>query len=146
MTDTKLKPARVRTRKPAKMNDQVGYGRPPKHSQFKPGQSGNPKGRPKGSKSQKTIIQDTLNEKIAYLEGGQRRSASRRELLIYKLVEKALKGDARATAVLLDKDAAFEKGEQEGEQAAKASKEDIDAGDRALLAELLTKNAGKKRP
>lgn len=39
---------------------EVGYGKPPKARQFKPGQSGNPKGRPKGSRN--------VNPKAAIVE------------------------------------------------------------------------------
>ena len=143
MTDRKLKPPRVRVRK-AKSNEQVGYGRPPKHSQFKPGQSGNPKGRPKGAKNQKTIFQEALDTQIAYLEQGKRRMASRRELMILKLVEKALKGDPRAINILLEKDAAFEETERKTEREAKTSKEEIDAQDKALLAELFPGTSGEE--
>ena len=138
MTQTKLKPARVRTRQSAQSATEVGYCKPPKKSQFKPGQSGNPKGRPKGTRNQKTILQEALNEQIAYLEQGQRKSASRRELVILKLVEKALKGDARSFSVLLEKDAAFEDDSSKRVDEEKASKEDIDANDKALLAELFS--------
>ncbi|MGY3477315.1 DUF5681 domain-containing protein [Bradyrhizobium ottawaense] len=44
--------------------DGVGYGRPPREHQFKPGQSGNKNGRPKGSKNEATIINEILDRKI----------------------------------------------------------------------------------
>ena len=127
---------KVRTRKAPEPAEEVGYGRPPKHSRFKPGQSGNPKGRPKGAKSQKTIFQEALDARIEYLEQGKRQSATRRELVVLKLVEKALKGDARAIATLLAKDAAFEEAEREAKETAVTAREEVDAGDKALLAEL----------
>ena len=40
---------------------EIGYGRPPKHTQFKKGQSGNPEGRPKGIKSLSTELDDELS-------------------------------------------------------------------------------------
>lgn len=43
----------------------VGYGKPPAHSRFQPGQSGNPKGKKKGAKSFKTVVGGILNEKVA---------------------------------------------------------------------------------
>jgi Family of unknown function (DUF5681) len=49
---------------------EVGYGRPPRHSRFKPGQSGNPKGRPKGSKSLKTLLEGALSLPITITECG----------------------------------------------------------------------------
>ena len=49
---------------------EVGYGKPPKHSQFKTGQSGNPKGRKKGVKNINTILDGILNEKVVLSENG----------------------------------------------------------------------------
>ena len=49
---------------------QVGYGRPPLHTRFKPGQSGNPKGRPKGAKNEDTILREIMNRPIDIREGG----------------------------------------------------------------------------
>ena len=43
---------------------EIGYGRPPKSTRFKPGQSGNPKGRKKGSKNTYSILRDILNQKV----------------------------------------------------------------------------------
>ena len=80
---------------------EVGYGRPPRHSRFKPGQSGNPKGRPKGSKSLKTLLEEALSSPITITEGGVPRKMELRQLLFKAMVGKAVKGDARATAVLV---------------------------------------------
>ena len=43
---------------------EVGYGRPPVHTRFQPGVSGNPAGRAKGSKNSKTLFDSILNEQI----------------------------------------------------------------------------------
>ncbi len=43
----------------------VGYGRPPEATQFKPGRSGNPNGRPKGAKSEDTIVRSVMHRKVA---------------------------------------------------------------------------------
>jgi hypothetical protein len=51
----------------------VGYGRPPKERQFAAGKSGNPKGRPKGSRTMGAMLQDILNQKIAVTENGKTR-------------------------------------------------------------------------
>src|SRR5262245_29021911 len=48
---------------------EVGYARPPLHSRFKRGQSGNPKGRPRGSRSVASVLHRILNEKVPAREG-----------------------------------------------------------------------------
>jgi hypothetical protein len=54
-------------------DDRVGYKRPPTHTRFKPGQSDNPKGRPKHARNLKTEFLEELNEVILVREGGGRR-------------------------------------------------------------------------
>ena len=74
----------------------VGYGKPPKASQFKPGQSGNPKGRPKGTKNLATDLQEELEEKILISESGQQLKTTKQRAMLKTLMAKALKGDVRA--------------------------------------------------
>ena len=57
----------------------TGYGKPPKHTQFKPGHSGNPRGRPRGQQNFKTVIEQALNEKITIREGDRTRKVTRME-------------------------------------------------------------------
>ena len=82
-------------------DDSVGYKKPPKHTQFKPGQSGNPKGRPKGTKNLATDLSEELSEKIVVTEAGQQLYISKQRAMIKSLLAKALKGDTRAASVLL---------------------------------------------
>ena len=79
----------------------VGYGQPPKETRFQPGQSGNPRGRPKGSKNLKTIVEVVLNEKVEVTESGRRRKVTKLELVIRQLVNKAAGGEIKNTALLL---------------------------------------------
>ncbi|HML90851.1 DUF5681 domain-containing protein [Methyloceanibacter sp.] len=79
----------------------VGYRKPPKHTQFKPGKSGNPKGRPKGRKNYTTIVREALAKKVAVSEGGRVREVSYAEAVLMALAAKALKGDVRAAESLL---------------------------------------------
>ena len=79
----------------------VGYSKPPKHTQFKPGESGNPKGRPKGTKNLATDLSEELAEKIIVNEGGRQLKISKQRAMIKSLLAKALKGDTRAASVLL---------------------------------------------
>jgi Family of unknown function (DUF5681) len=81
----------------------VGKGRPPRSTRFKPGQSGNPRGRPKGAKSLATILHDTLNQKIEVRVKGKIRKVTALEGIAMKFVQQALKGDIKAIALLLAK-------------------------------------------
>ncbi len=81
---------------------QVGYRKPPKRTRFQPGQSGNPRGRPKGTKNLKTDLMEELQESILVREGIQRIKLSKQRALIKGLTARALKGDARATNTLVN--------------------------------------------
>jgi Family of unknown function (DUF5681) len=82
-------------------NGAVGYKRPPRHSQFAPGQSGNPNGRPKGTRNFKTDLREELSEIISFREGGRDISISKQRALIKRLVTSAINGDARAIATVM---------------------------------------------
>lgn len=74
----------------------VGYGKPPKHTQFKRGQSGNPKGRPKGTRNFRTELRETLNAPVNVTTDGKERRVSTRKATLLRLRQKALGGDTRA--------------------------------------------------
>lgn len=76
--------------------DGVGYGSPPKHSRFKPGQSGNPKGRPKGVKNLKTDVLEKLNATVKVNQDGHVTKITTRRASLEVLAAKALRGDQRA--------------------------------------------------
>ena len=78
----------------------IGYGCPPEHSQFKPGQSGNPSGRARGSQNFKTLFNKILNEEISLREGSDVKKLSKAEAIVRGVVIGALKGDARNVAIL----------------------------------------------
>ncbi len=82
-------------------DSEVGYGKPPKHTRFQPGQSGNPRGRPKGTKNLKTDLMEELGEKILVREGDHARQVSKQRALVKTLLTRALKGDVRAANLLL---------------------------------------------
>jgi hypothetical protein len=74
----------------------VGYGRPPESGRFKHGQSGNPKGRPKGSRNFKTDLKATLDTPVKVTREGKLRKISTQKAMLFRLREKALGGDPRA--------------------------------------------------
>ena len=80
--------------------DRVGPGRPPKHSQFRKGQSGNPNGRPKGTFNVATVLERTLREKVVINEGGRRKTITKLQAAVKQLVNKAATGDTNAFKVL----------------------------------------------
>jgi hypothetical protein len=77
-------------------NNEVGYGNPPKKTQFKKGQSGNPRGRPKGHPNLATVLEKALHEKVIINENGRRRVVTKLEAAAKQLVNKAAAGDLRA--------------------------------------------------
>ena len=79
----------------------VGNGRPPREGQFKPGKSGNPAGRPKGSLNFKTLLANELNSKIKIQEAGKTKTISKQHAMIKQFVGKALKGDDKAFGKLI---------------------------------------------
>jgi hypothetical protein len=81
--------------------DKVGYGRPPKANQFKPGKSGNAKGRPKGSLNLVNDLAAELSELITVREGGRTRRISKQRALIKSLLAKGIQGEVRAAASVL---------------------------------------------
>lgn len=85
------------------MNDNygVGYGKPPKHTQWKKGQSGNPAGRPKNTKNFKTDLEEELFEPVQINEGGRFKTVSKQRALLKRAFDKALKGDMRALEAIV---------------------------------------------
>ncbi|WP_372624273.1 DUF5681 domain-containing protein [Falsiroseomonas sp.] len=75
----------------------VGYARPPEHTRFRKGQSGNPKGRPKGTKNLGSLFQGLLGESINVREGERSRTMTKGEAMLQALLARALRGDAKAT-------------------------------------------------
>src|SRR5262245_35860500 len=81
---------------------EVGYCRPPKHSQFRPGHSGNPAGRRRGLRNLVTDVKSTLGTPVKVKEGGRTRTRSTQEAALMVLCQKALPGDARALDRFVD--------------------------------------------
>ena len=80
---------------------EVGYKKPPKHGQFRPGESGNPKGKPSGAKNLKTELQEELAETIKIKESGHAKTVSKQRAMLKSLTAKAVQGDTKAANVVL---------------------------------------------
>src|SRR5262245_66245159 len=85
-----------------KRNGAVGYGRPPANRQFKPGQSGNPRGRRKGSKNLATMFAEALSRRVSVRDkSGKIRTLSKQELMVEVMINKAAAGDPKAFATVV---------------------------------------------
>ncbi|HEY1657771.1 MAG TPA: DUF5681 domain-containing protein [Candidatus Sulfotelmatobacter sp.] len=80
----------------------VGYGRPPVGTRFKKGQSGNPKGRPRGKKNLKMLLDQALSEKITVNENGRRKMISKAQAGMKHLVNRVASGDAKIALKLFE--------------------------------------------
>ena len=87
---------------------EVGYGKPPKETQFEKGRSGNPKGRPKGSKNLATTFHEITQELIHMSENGKSRTVTKLEAIMLQLVNKAVSGDLKAAKEILQWNQIFE--------------------------------------
>ncbi|SPF75989.1 hypothetical protein ALP8811_00985 [Aliiroseovarius pelagivivens] len=110
-----------------KKDYEIGFGKPPEISRFKKGKSGNPKGRPKGSKDFGSDLRDVLNAKVTVSENGKSRKVSSQRATLMRLREQALKGNARAIDRMLDlaKAQSFEEGSRETERQLSATEDGI---------------------
>ena len=81
---------------------EVGKGKPPKKHQFKPGQSGNPKGRPTGSKNVHQILTKILGEKITITDAGKKMVVDKLEGAIRVMVNKSFDGSPASLKLLLE--------------------------------------------
>jgi hypothetical protein len=83
------------------LNYEVGYKRPPTASQFKPGESGNRNGRPKGSRNFSTELDRELNKVVTVTENGIGKTVRKKAVIAKQLVNKAASGDLKAAGMLL---------------------------------------------
>lgn len=115
----------------------VGYGKPPKHTQYPPGTSGNRRGRPKGKHNVRTVVEEALNKRIKIRVGNRTRSLTKLEVLALTLITNALKGDAKATASLI---ALCRSTGMTGEAPAAGYLEPFTSSDEALIADCFVRH------
>jgi hypothetical protein len=82
--------------------DETGYKRAPKDHQFKPGQSGNPRGRPKGARNLRTDLTRMMKKHVSVRENGKQRRITRQEAMLLSLYDKALHGDVKAAVNIIN--------------------------------------------
>ena len=81
----------------------VGHGKPPRHTRFQPGRSGNPGGRKKECLNNKTVLERVLNSEIVLSDRGKPRKTTIREALFLRCVQSGLAGNQRSIEYALDK-------------------------------------------
>ncbi len=97
-------------------NENIGYGNPPKATRFAKGQSGNPRGRPKGSKNMLKLVAEILEQKISIIQDGKPFKISKRTAMFLQLINSAVKGNLKAISSVI---AFIEKIDAQDEQAIK---------------------------
>ena len=113
--------------------DKVGYGRPPVHSRFKKGNSGNPRGRQNGHRNFATQFIDAVNETVPVTREGRDVRVTKLQATILAMVDKGAQGDPRAMVEVLDRVADLE---TRAEEAARAQAPVFTDADRATIADI----------
>lgn len=85
-----------------KSDYKIGYRKPPKHAQWKKGQSGNPAGRPRRARDVAGLVATLLGQRVVVRKGKTTKRVTRLEHLLQRLIEKAIGGDPRLMKLALD--------------------------------------------
>jgi hypothetical protein len=144
MSDASADQSASANRENSEMNGERGYevgrGKPPRAHQWKPGQSGNPRGREKGSKNESTMLRELLFSKIKIRIGGKLRTVTLLQAILTRFAEDSLKGNVKSAQFLLNRFGALVSGE--------VGESSISDNDRELLEEfkqkLLSSNTKKE--
>jgi hypothetical protein len=121
---------------------EVGHGKPPIHTRFAKGRSGNPKGRPKGAKNVSTIVSRALNERVTVKENGRQKKITKCEAMFTQLVNKAASGDHRSIQLLLN----YLQQEQTRSAGSNTEPTPMDTDDQHVLDGLIQRLAGEIQP
>jgi hypothetical protein len=109
----------------ADADHRVGYRRPPRHSRFQPGQSGNPRGRPQGVKSLPDIVRKIIGQKVTVTENGRARRVPRLEAILLRAAGEASRGDPPALRLLLQLTERYGESAQTGAEREMTGAEDL---------------------
>jgi hypothetical protein len=120
---------------------EVGYCTPPERTRFKKGQSGNPRGRPKGTLNMATVLERTLREKVVLNENGRRKTVTKLEAAIKQLTNKAASGELKALQLLA---ALVRSAEERGIKAA-VPNSDLDEIDEKVVLGILNRLEATKK-
>lgn len=112
----------------------IGYGKPPEHTRFKPGQSGNPRGRRRGARHVKTILEEALTAPVAVSNGGQKKMMRLIDAIASQLTRKGASGDTAALRLLFDLASRYNVLMEEDEKYNGA--EEVSAEDQSTIEEL----------
>ncbi len=125
----------------AKDKYDIGYGKPPKKTRFKPGQSGNPRGRPKESKNTISILKKELDERISLREGDKQLVITKRQAMLRHLINKAVQGDTRAMFFVYQQMVSTDISDSEKEEVVK----NISEEDSKILIRFLKENTNNDK-
>ncbi len=115
--------------------EKVGYCRPPRATRFRPGQSGNPRGRPRKPKPIQELLAMELRRRVAIRENGREQKVQKLELVMKRLVNDAIQGNYPAVRLLIDMLKVAEESSAQGR--VDRTIEELNAEDREILARYL---------
>ena len=116
---------------------EVGYGKPPKETRFRPGRSGNPRGRPKKPKSIREKFERELARKVAIREDGRIRKIPKIDLWVRRVIADAIKGSHQASRILIEMRSASD--DEIARGIAEQSIGELNAGDLEILDRYLAR-------
>jgi len=120
-------------RPPRRMGSyEVGFGRPPVATRFKPGNRGNPRGRPKRKKTVNELLEEALNEKVRMLVNGRQKTMTKQQVILHNLVNGAARGDHKAIQTLFSLKARYQ-----DSAATVINPAELDANDRQIIEDFL---------
>lgn len=128
--------------KPKKTDYPVGYAKPPMETRFQKGESGNPRGRPKGRKNHMTVVYQAMNEPVTITENNKCTTVTKFEAVMKQLMNQALKGNGPVTRLVITHLLPL----AERIDAQQGTKRVTSAEDQQILKDLIdrTKKYGKK--